>query len=88
MTAGFGTLRDDDIGAAIHSLAGHCRRSNLANDENARLTDVRACVTERKWVDYMSPRPGQTQPSQKWTYVKAVTIDGVPGLAGSGFYPW
>jgi signal transduction histidine kinase len=39
------------------------------------------------WVDYMFPKPGQTQPSRKWTYVKAVTIDGVPGLVGSGFYP-
>jgi len=39
------------------------------------------------WVDYMFPKPGQTQPSQKWTYVKAVKIDGVPGLVASGFYP-
>lgn len=39
------------------------------------------------WVDYMFPKPGQTQPSRKWTYVKAVTINGVPGLVGSGFYP-
>ena len=39
------------------------------------------------WVDYMFPKPGQTEPSQKWTYVKKVTIDGVPGLVASGFYP-
>ncbi|MDM0066661.1 cache domain-containing protein [Variovorax sp. J31P207] len=39
------------------------------------------------WVDYMFPKPGQTQPSQKWAYVKAVTVDGVPGLVASGFYP-
>jgi cytochrome c len=39
------------------------------------------------WVDYMFPKPGQTEPSQKWTYVKKVTIDGVPGLLASGFYP-
>lgn len=39
------------------------------------------------WVDYMFPKPGQTQPSRKWTYVKAVKIDGVPALVGSGFYP-
>ncbi|CAG9216097.1 Sodium:calcium antiporter [Paraburkholderia sabiae] len=38
------------------------------------------------WVDYMFLRPGQNEPSHKWTYVKAVTIDGVPGLVGSGFY--
>jgi signal transduction histidine kinase len=39
------------------------------------------------WVDYWFPKPGQTEPSQKWTYVKKVMIDGVPGLVASGFYP-
>ena len=39
------------------------------------------------WVDYMFPKPGQTEPSQKWAYVKKVTINGVPGLIASGFYP-
>ena len=40
------------------------------------------------WVDYMFPKPGQTQPSQKWSYVKAVKIDGTAGcLIGAGFYP-
>lgn len=39
------------------------------------------------WVDYWFPKPGEKEPSQKWTYVKRVTIDGVPGLIASGFYP-
>jgi Cache domain len=39
------------------------------------------------WVDYWFPKPGQSAPSHKWTYVKRVTIDGVPGLIGSGFFP-
>jgi cytochrome c len=39
------------------------------------------------WVSYMFPKPGQSEPSQKWTYVKKVTLDGVPGLVASGFYP-
>jgi|SRR6476660_4582245 cytochrome c len=39
------------------------------------------------WVSYMFPKPGQTEPSQKWTYVKKVTLDGVSGLVASGFYP-
>ena len=37
-------------------------------------------------VDYMFPKPGQTQPSQEWSYVKAVKSDGVSGLVASGFY--
>ena len=39
------------------------------------------------WVNYVFPKPGETEPSQKWSYVKAVTIDGTPGLIGAGFYP-
>ncbi len=39
------------------------------------------------WVDYMFPKPGQTQPCKKWSYVKAVQIDGGLGLIGAGFYP-
>jgi cytochrome c len=39
------------------------------------------------WVDYWFPKPGQTEASQKWTFVKKVMIDGVPGLIASGFYP-
>jgi signal transduction histidine kinase len=39
------------------------------------------------WVDYVFPKPGQSKPSQKWTYVKRVNIDGTPGLIGAGFYP-
>ena len=38
------------------------------------------------WVDYMFPKPGQTTPSHKWSYVKRVTLDGVPALIGAGFY--
>ena len=37
------------------------------------------------WVDYWLPRPGQTEPSQKWSYVKAVKADGVM-LVGARFY--
>jgi len=39
------------------------------------------------WVDYMFPKPGQTQLSRKWAFVKAVKVDGVPSMIGSGFYP-
>ena len=39
------------------------------------------------WVSYMFPKPGQTEPSEKWAYVKKVTLDGTPGLIASGFYP-
>jgi len=39
------------------------------------------------WVDYVFPKPGESKPSRKWTYVKGVNFDGTPGLIGAGFYP-
>ena len=42
---------------------------------------------EAGWVDYMWPKQGQTRPSLKWSYVRRVNLDGVPGLVGAGLYP-
>jgi cytochrome c len=39
------------------------------------------------WVDYWIAKAGQTEPSQKWIYAKKLTIDGVPFLIASGFFP-
>lgn len=39
------------------------------------------------WVHYMFPKPGHSQPSEKWSYVKAVTVEGTPCFVGAGFYP-
>jgi cytochrome c len=38
------------------------------------------------WVDYWLPKPGQTEPSQKWSYVRAVKAEGIV-LVGAGIYP-
>ena len=38
------------------------------------------------WVDYWLPKPGQTEPSHKWSYVKAVKAEGV-AVVGAGFFP-
>jgi signal transduction histidine kinase len=59
-----------------------------ANGKSFHDAIIRVAETEGSgWVDYMFPRPGQTQPSQKWAYVKAVNLEGVPALVASGFYP-
>jgi len=39
------------------------------------------------WVDYVFPKPGQTKPSRKWSFVRSLKIDGTPDLIGAGFYP-
>lgn len=59
-----------------------------ANGKLLHAAIIREAETQGSgWVDYMFPKPGQTEPSQKWAYVKKVSIDGVPGLVASGFYP-
>ncbi len=55
----------------------------MFHDEFIRVVRARGAG----WVAYMFPKPGQSQPSQKWSYVKAITMDGTPGLIGAGFYP-
>jgi signal transduction histidine kinase len=55
----------------------------LFHDEFMKVIHTRGAG----WVDYMFPKPGQTQLSQKWSYVKAVKMDGTTGLIGAGFYP-
>ena len=60
-------------------------------DANGKMFhDEFATVVRTKgagWVDYLFPKPGATQPSQKWAYVKGVDLDGTPAIIGSGFYP-
>ena len=50
------------------------------------LVDVAGTPKECGWVDYAWPKPGETDPSQKWTFSKAVSIDGTPAVLMSGFY--
>lgn len=38
------------------------------------------------WVDYFFPKPGQTQLSHKWSYVKGFKASDVSGLIGAGFF--
>jgi methyl-accepting chemotaxis protein len=49
-------------------------------DSNGKLIVIELMKTAQS-------KPGQSQPLQKWSYVKAVTIDGTPGYVGAGFYP-
>ena len=58
-------------------------KGKLYHDEFATVARTKGAG----WVNYMFPKPGQTEPSEKWSYVKAVTIDGTPSLIAAGFYP-
>lgn len=38
------------------------------------------------WVDYMFPRPGQSVPTVKWSYVCATHVAGSDAVIGAGVY--
>lgn len=38
------------------------------------------------WIDYSWPKPGETEPSSKQTYIKGVAVDEETFLVGSGVY--
>ena len=63
------------IGYAIDALRRDCRNTKKTDrfDRSNRLLRIETCSYET-WVSVF-PRPGQTAPSQKWTYVKKVTLD-------------
>lgn len=71
---------------AFPNLDGENRRS--VEDANGKLFVVQFEKVVQShgsgWVDYTFPKPGQSKPSQKWSYVKAVTIDGVLAYVGAG----
>lgn len=64
---------------------------SAVKDSNGKLIDMELRKMAQSkgsgWVDYMFPKPGQTEPSHKWSYVRAVKVDGTPAFIGAGFYP-
>ena len=77
------------LNAAFPKLEG-TDETGLKDAKGKLITMEMTKVAQTKgsgWVDYLWPKPGQSQPGQKWSYIKAVKIDGEPGLVGAGFYP-
>jgi signal transduction histidine kinase len=58
------------------------KKGKAFHDEILKVAQTRGSG----WVDYWLPKPGQTEPSQKWSYVKAVKAEGV-AVVGAGFFP-
>ncbi|MCM1986657.1 cache domain-containing protein [Methanococcoides seepicolus] len=50
------------------------------------LIDTALCEEGEGWVNYYWPKPGETTPSKKSTFVKRTSIDNQTYLVHSGFY--
>jgi len=59
-------------------------------DPNGKVIgrEILALLDDRStgWVDYLWPRPGDTRPVQKSTYVRKVDVDGRMLVVGAGMY--
>jgi len=83
---------DDNLNVLLNPAFPKREGMNLRGEKDVNgkaFHDEFLRVTREKdsgWVDYMFTKPGETQLSQKWSYVKRVTIDGKPGIIGAGFY--
>jgi len=86
-------IYDKDMNVLLNPAFPEREGTNVRGDKDVNgkpFQDEFMKVIQTKgsgWVDYMFPKPGQSQLSQKWSYVKGVKIDGGLGLIGAGFYP-
>jgi hypothetical protein len=57
-------------------------RGKLIICEQARVLETR----DSGWVEYMWPKPGESQPSHKSSYIRKVHVDGQFFIVGAGTY--
>ena len=76
------------LNPAVPSREGHAyhgekdKKGKAFHDEIIQLAKTKGSG----WIDYWLPKPGQTEPSHKWSYIKSVNRDGVL-VVGAGFFP-
>jgi len=77
------------VNAGFPKLEGTDVSAN--KDANGKLVTMELINTAQSkgagWVEYMWPKPGQSQPARKLSYVRAAKADGTPVYVGAGFYP-
>jgi methyl-accepting chemotaxis protein len=84
---------DIDLNVLLNPAFPEREGRNLAGQHDANghavHDEIRAVVTTNHagWIDAVIARPGSTVPARKRVYVVAVSMDGKPGILGSGFYP-
>lgn len=83
---------DMDLNVLLNPAYPEREGRNLAGQHDAAgkavHDEIRAVVTASRagWVDTVIARPGSATPARKRVYVRSVTIDGRPGIIGSGYY--
>lgn len=56
--------------------------------KDAQMTIVNAVKDkDTAWVEYLWPRPKETKPSRKISYLRKIIVNGKVRIVGAGFYP-
>ena len=56
--------------------------------KEAQMTIINAVKhKDSAWVEYLWPKPGETKPTKKISYLKKIIINGKVRIVGAGFYP-
>ncbi len=59
---------------------------SLHRSRRTRTMVAGHCHMEAGWIDYMWPKPGETNPSKKLSYVRKVTLGNDDFYVGTGLY--
>ncbi len=85
-------IKDDEANELLNIAFPELEGTNLANkqDSNGKyfvrevLTTLR--IEDDCWIEYMWPKPGQTEPSRKLSYEKKVLLADIALIVGAGYY--
>ena len=85
-------IKDDEANELLNIAFPELEGTNLANkqDSNGKYFVREVLTTLRTeddcWIEYMWPKPGQTEPSRKLSYEKKVLLADITLIVGAGYY--
>jgi len=79
----------DLINPAFREVEGLPAKDYVDPDAKAAQETIVNAVKDKDtaWVEYLWPRPDETKPSRKVSYVRKIIINGKVRIVGAGFYP-
>ncbi len=85
-------MKDDEGNELLNIAFPELEGTNVANkqDSNGKYFVREVLTTLRTeddcWIEYMWPKPGQTESSRKLAYEKKVLLADITLIVGAGYY--
>lgn len=79
----------DLLNPAFEAIEGMPVENYLNPDAEAAQLAIVDAVKDKDtaWLEYLWPKPGETVPSKKTSFLKKITVNGKVRIVGCGFYP-